>query len=105
MIPSPGSASTHSYRDLGSDRSSPTYSSITSRTSPSIRGGRRGFGKPGRRCSSSGANTISFALAEAQAYKRDVPDAEIHILDAGHFALEEKVDEIAALMHAFLDRR
>ena len=44
----------------------------------------------------------SFALPEAQAYKRDVPDAEVHILDAGHFALDEKVDEAATLIQAFL---
>jgi pimeloyl-ACP methyl ester carboxylesterase len=44
----------------------------------------------------------SFIAAGAEAYQRDVPDAEIHLLDAGHFALEEKVDEIAGLMLAFL---
>jgi hypothetical protein len=36
------------------------------------------------------------------AYKNDVPDVEVHILDAGHFALDEKVDEVAALMIDFL---
>ena len=44
----------------------------------------------------------SFAVGGAAAYKRDVPDAELHILDAGHFALDEKVDEIAGLMRGFL---
>ena len=44
----------------------------------------------------------SFTVAGALAYAGDVPDAEIHILDAGHFALDEKVDEIAALIRAFL---
>jgi pimeloyl-ACP methyl ester carboxylesterase len=43
----------------------------------------------------------SFTTAGATAYRRDVPDAEIHILDAGHFALDEACDEIAALMQAF----
>ena len=47
----------------------------------------------------------SFALPEAQAYTRDVPDAEVHILDAGHFALDEKVDEAAALIRAFLAKQ
>jgi pimeloyl-ACP methyl ester carboxylesterase len=47
----------------------------------------------------------SFAVAEAHAYKRDAPQAEIHILDAGHFALDEKVDEAAALIRAFLLKR
>ena len=38
----------------------------------------------------------------AEAFKRDLPDAEIHLLDAGHFALDEKNDEIATLILAFL---
>jgi pimeloyl-ACP methyl ester carboxylesterase len=46
----------------------------------------------------------SFQVAEAEAYRRDVPDAEIHILEAGHFALDEKPGEIAALTQDFLDR-
>lgn len=47
----------------------------------------------------------SFALPGAEAYKRDVPDAEVHFLDAGHFALDEKVDEAATLIRAFLAKR
>ena len=46
----------------------------------------------------------SFAVAGAAAYQRDVPGAEVHVLDAGHFALDEKTDEIAVLMRAFLDK-
>ena len=46
----------------------------------------------------------SFISLGAEAYKRDVPDAEIHLLDAGHFALDEKVDEIAQLIFAFLPK-
>jgi pimeloyl-ACP methyl ester carboxylesterase len=46
----------------------------------------------------------SFQLAEATAYQRDLPKAEVHILDAGHFALYEKPDEIAGLMKDFLAR-
>jgi pimeloyl-ACP methyl ester carboxylesterase len=38
----------------------------------------------------------------AEAFKRDLPDADIHLLDAGHFALDEKNDEIASLILAFL---
>jgi hypothetical protein len=34
-----------------------------------------------------------------------LPDAEIHLLDAGHFALDEKVDDIARLMLDFLARQ
>ena len=44
----------------------------------------------------------SFQVAEAAAYQRDLPNAEVHILDAGHFALYEKPDNIAALMMKFL---
>lgn len=46
----------------------------------------------------------SFALPEAEAYKREVPDAEVHVLEAGHFALDEAVDEIATLMRTFLEK-
>ena len=35
------------------------------------------------------------------AVRRDLPDAEIHLLDACHFALDEKTDEIAALILTF----
>jgi pimeloyl-ACP methyl ester carboxylesterase len=46
----------------------------------------------------------SFVEAGAEAYKQDVPNAEVHVLDAGHFALDEKVDEIAALVLVFLNK-
>ena len=36
--------------------------------------------------------------------KRDIPSAELHLLDTGHFAFEEEVDRIGSLMHEFLDR-
>jgi pimeloyl-ACP methyl ester carboxylesterase len=46
----------------------------------------------------------SFIAPGGEAYRRDLPDAEIHLLDAGHFALDEKLDEIAGLMLAFLQK-
>jgi pimeloyl-ACP methyl ester carboxylesterase len=46
----------------------------------------------------------SFIVAGATAYAGDVPKAEIHILDAGHFALDEATDRIAALVRDFLGR-
>jgi pimeloyl-ACP methyl ester carboxylesterase len=46
----------------------------------------------------------SFLVAETAAYERDLPEAEVHILDAGHFALYEKPDEIAKLAGDFLGR-
>ena len=40
----------------------------------------------------------------ARAYLRDLPDAELHLLDGGHWALETNLDEIVALMRDFLGR-
>ncbi|MGE0283032.1 MAG: alpha/beta fold hydrolase [Rhizobiaceae bacterium] len=45
-----------------------------------------------------------FTVAGAEAYRRDIPRAELHILDAGHFALETHLPEIASLARDFLDR-
>ena len=52
-----------------------------------------------------GRNDAFFIPAGAEAYRRDNPDAEIHLLDAGHFALETHHQEIAGLMRDFLARR
>lgn len=49
-----------------------------------------------------GRHDPSFDLSEPEAYRRDVPGAEIHILDAGHFALDTEADRIAALVGRFL---
>jgi pimeloyl-ACP methyl ester carboxylesterase len=51
-----------------------------------------------------GANDPSFIAAGGEAYRRDLPAAEVHMVDAGHFALDEKTDEIGKLMLDFLDR-
>jgi len=45
---------------------------------------------------------LSFDLSEPEAYRRDVPGAQVHVLDAGHFALDTKADEIAALVRQFM---
>jgi pimeloyl-ACP methyl ester carboxylesterase len=42
--------------------------------------------------------------AAARAYLRDLPDAELHLLDGGHWALETNLDEIVALARDFLGR-
>jgi pimeloyl-ACP methyl ester carboxylesterase len=47
----------------------------------------------------------SFQVEEAEAYRRDVPGAEMHVLDAGRFALDEQPDLIADLTRRFLQRR
>lgn len=51
-----------------------------------------------------GKNDPFFLPAGAEAYRRDIPDAEVRFLDTGHFALETHVDEIAAAMRGFLGR-
>ncbi|ADG08976.1 alpha/beta hydrolase [Caulobacter segnis] len=51
-----------------------------------------------------GANDPFFLPAGAEAFRRDLPKAEVHFLDAGHFALETHGREIADLMRAFLGR-
>lgn len=43
-----------------------------------------------------------FLPAGAEAFQRDIPDAEIRLLNTGHFALETHVDEIADTMRGFL---
>jgi pimeloyl-ACP methyl ester carboxylesterase len=49
-----------------------------------------------------GRNDPSFIAAGGEAFRRDLPDAEIHMLDAGHFAFDEKNDEIAELILTFM---
>jgi len=51
-----------------------------------------------------GKNDKIFPPAGAHAYLRDLPKAELHLLDTGHFALEEDSATIAALMRRFLAR-
>ncbi|MFB7947501.1 alpha/beta fold hydrolase [Kitasatospora phosalacinea] len=51
-----------------------------------------------------GRNDPFFLPAGAEAYRRDVPGAEVHLFDTGHFALEECAPEIAPLIADFLDR-
>lgn len=42
--------------------------------------------------------------AAARAYLRDLPDAELHLLDAGHWVLETQLEQCAALLRDFLQR-
>lgn len=51
-----------------------------------------------------GAGDPFFLPAGAEAFRRDLPEAEVHFLDAGHFALETHGREIADLMRDFLGR-
>ncbi|MDR6951230.1 pimeloyl-ACP methyl ester carboxylesterase [Ancylobacter sp. 3268] len=52
-----------------------------------------------------GKNDKIFPEEGAHPYLRDLPEAELHLLDTGHFALEDKLDEMAPLIHDFLDRK
>lgn len=38
------------------------------------------------------------------AYLKDLPDAKLHLIDAGHFAVEEKPVELARYIHSFLQK-
>lgn len=49
-----------------------------------------------------GGNDEIFPASGARAYLKDLPNAELHILDTGHFALEEDGTKIAALIDRFL---
>lgn len=51
-----------------------------------------------------GANDPFFTVEGAKAFLKDLPKAELHLLNTGHFALEDHADEIAALMISFLSK-
>jgi pimeloyl-ACP methyl ester carboxylesterase len=48
-----------------------------------------------------GKHDLSFDPGEPERYRTDVPGAQVHVLDAGHFALDTAADEIAELVQAF----
>lgn len=50
-----------------------------------------------------GKKDLKFTADGGKAYLRDLPNAELHLLDAGHFAAEEKTNEIALFILKFLD--
>ena len=50
-----------------------------------------------------GKNDPFFIPAGAEAFRKDIPNAQIQFLDTGHFALETHVIEIASAMKEFLD--
>jgi pimeloyl-ACP methyl ester carboxylesterase len=52
-----------------------------------------------------GKNDKIFPADGATPYLRDLPHAEMHILDTGHFVLEDKFDVAEPLIHDFLDRK
>ena len=52
-----------------------------------------------------GRNDPAFIAPGAEAYLRDLPKAELHLIDAGHFAVEEQAPLIAGYILAFMRRR
>ena len=52
-----------------------------------------------------GKNDVIFPADGAEPYKRDLKDLEFHLLDTGHFVLEDKADEAFPLIRSFLDRK
>jgi pimeloyl-ACP methyl ester carboxylesterase len=44
-----------------------------------------------------GKYDLPFDLSEPEAYRPDVPKAEVHVLNGGHFVLDNAADEVAAL--------
>ncbi len=50
-----------------------------------------------------GKYDLSFDPGEPERYRKDVPNAEVHVLDAGHFALDTAADQIAELVAKFVD--
>jgi pimeloyl-ACP methyl ester carboxylesterase len=51
-----------------------------------------------------GENDPFFLPAGAKAFQRDIPDAEIHFFNTGHFALETHAEPIATAIRAFLSK-
>ena len=49
-----------------------------------------------------GKHDPSFDISEPERFRKDVPNAGVYVLDAGHFALDTKADEIAALLREFM---
>lgn len=52
-----------------------------------------------------GKHDLSFDLGEPERYRADVQNAKVVVLDAGHFALDTKADEIAELVREFMKTR
>ncbi len=81
-------------------------SSTTERTSKTIQGGKPGCAREQPRLLVIwGKYESSFDPSEPESYRRDVPNAEVHIVDGGHFALDTAADEIAALVSRFMKTR
>jgi pimeloyl-ACP methyl ester carboxylesterase len=71
-----------------------------------IQNGRRGYRRPSPGFWFCGAITISpSSPVGLNATAGTCPGAEVHVVDAGHFALDTKAEEIAELVRAFMNKR
>ncbi len=52
-----------------------------------------------------GKNDPAFIAPGAEAYLRDLPNAELHLIDAGHFAVEEQASVVAGYILPFMASR
>jgi len=50
-----------------------------------------------------GKHDLSFDPGEPERYHKDVPSAEIHVLDGGHFVMDTKAEEVATLVQKFME--
>jgi surfactin synthase thioesterase subunit len=53
----------------------------------------------------SGKNDEIFIAAGAEAFKKDLKDVQINLLNGGHFVLEEKHSEAATVIKSFLTKK
>jgi pimeloyl-ACP methyl ester carboxylesterase len=49
-----------------------------------------------------GKHDLSFDPGEPERYRKNVPNAKVCVLDAGHFALDTKADDIADMVRQFM---
>lgn len=52
-----------------------------------------------------GKHDLAFTTDGATAFKRDLPDAQIEILDGGHFVMDTRLDEVVSLTRQFLEKK
>lgn len=52
-----------------------------------------------------GKHDLAFTVPGAMAFRRDNPDAEVHILDGGHFVMDTKLNDVVTLTDGFLAKR
>ena len=104
--PRPGCSTSSGWTARTTTPSSCSCSGTTSSTSTAIPRSRSTSAPISRRCWSPGARTTrSSAPPGAEAFRRDFPNGEFHLLDAGHFALETHGEEISGYIRGFLGRQ